>query len=74
MNKLKTFSQKLLNYRKEKRVSQTKLANAICVTQQCISSYERAVNEPSLTQIWLLADYFGVSIDDLVGRNQNAQN
>ncbi len=62
------FSENLKVLRRERGLSQGKLAEAVGVTQQCVSKWERADGEPTLSYLWKLADLFGVSIDVLCGR------
>lgn len=54
----------------EKKLSQGKLAEAVGVSQQCVSEWERGKIEPTLSYLWKLADFFGVSIDLLCGRKE----
>jgi len=54
--------------RKENGMSQQKLAQAVGVTQQCVSEWEKENIEPTLSNLCELADTFDVSIDYLVGR------
>ena len=53
----------------EKNISQKKLADAIGVSQKAIDFWERCVNEPKASYIVKLADYFEVSADYILGRN-----
>ncbi len=55
--------------RLEKNISQKKLADAIGVSQKAIDFWERGVNEPKASYIIKLADYFEVSADYILGRN-----
>ncbi len=64
------FSENLKAMRLEKKMSQTTLAKAIGVTQQCVSEWEQSRTEPTLSYLWLLADLFSVSIDLLCGRKE----
>lgn len=48
--------------------SQRDLARALGVTAAAVSNWERGANEPSTRQLGLIADYYGVSIDTLLGR------
>ncbi len=66
----KVFSDNLKALRSEKGVSQAALAQAIGVTQQCVSEWENLKTEPTLTILCALADYFGTSIDVLCGRTE----
>ncbi len=49
-------------------VSQQQLADVIGTSQQSINKYENHNVEPDIAALVKLADYFGVSLDDLVGR------
>ena len=60
---------KLIELRKKKKISQGELANQIKISQQSISSYENNTREPDIETLIKLADFFEVSIDYLVGRN-----
>lgn len=55
--------------RKDKKMSQQALAEKIGVSQKAIDYWERGVNEPKATYIVKLADFFGVSTDFLLGRD-----
>lgn len=57
--------------RLEKNISQKKLADAIGVSQKAIDFWERGVNEPKASYIVKLADYFEVSADYILGRNNS---
>lgn len=62
------FKNVLKELRLEKGVSQVKLASDICVSKGVISMWENGLREPTLSSLVVIADYFGVSIDYLVGR------
>lgn len=62
---------RLKELRKEKRISQLKLAMDLNMSQNTISRYETGDREPGIAELILLADYFHVSIDYLVGRTNN---
>lgn len=54
--------------RLQKKVSQKDLAEAIDITRQAISLYEKNLRTPS-PKVWrALADYFGVSVPYLQGK------
>jgi len=66
----------ILNYGKEfkyhrenARLSQEQLAEVIGTSQQNISRWENNKVEPSITFCIYLADYYGITLDELVGRN-----
>lgn len=48
--------------------NQTQLAKKIGVSQNTISAWLLNKKQPSITSLWLLADYFNVDIDYIVGR------
>lgn len=52
----------------EQELNQVKLAEKVGVKQNTISSWLNNKKQPSITSLWLLADYFNVEIDYLVGR------
>lgn len=56
--------------RTEKGLSQQALGKAVGVSQKAIDYWERGVNEPKASYIILLADYFGVTTDYLLGRTE----
>lgn len=54
--------------REQKGVTQTELAKQMGVVRSTICQYEKGVHEPDLETLIKLADYFGVSVDYLLGR------
>ena len=54
------------NLRKQKGVSQEKLADAIDSHQVYISEIERGLKMPSLSILYEIAKFFGVSLTELV--------
>lgn len=63
------FSKQLKKLRKEKNVTQEALANHLNVSPQAISKWENG-SYPDGDLLPKLADFFGVSIDYLYGRDQ----
>lgn len=61
------FCERLKELRIEKGIGQTELAKAINVSKGIISLWENNLREPKLSNLIVLAKYFGVSIDYLVG-------
>lgn len=53
---------------KEQNLNQVRLAEKTGVKQNTISAWLLNKKEPSITSLWLMADYFDVEIDYLVGR------
>lgn len=59
----------ICSLRKEKGLSQEKLAEKINVTRQTISNWELGETSPNPEQLILLSEALGKSIDELVGNN-----
>lgn len=59
----------LRKFRLEKNVSQQQLADVIGTTQQSINKYENHSTEPDIETLIKLADYFEISVDQLVGHS-----
>ncbi len=55
---------------KEESLTQVALAERVGVKQNTISAWILKKKEPSIRSLWLLADYFSVDIDYLVGRKE----
>jgi len=62
---------RLKELRKEKGISQLKLAMELNTNQNTISRYETGDREPGINELISLADYFNVSVDYLLGRTDN---
>lgn len=56
----------LKKLRKEKNLSQQKLADILHVSQQSIYKYENDITSPDIETLILMADFFNTSIDYLV--------
>lgn len=57
--------------RKQRGISQLKLALDLHMNQNSISRYENGEREADYRTLILIADYFGVSIDYLLERTDN---
>jgi len=62
---------KLKELRKERKISQLKLAMDLNMNQNSISRYENEERQADYATLIKLADYFNVSIDYLLGRTEN---
>ena len=62
------FGTRLRQLRKEKQITQTDLASRLGVTQQAVGKWETGRSSPDQTTLLQLADYFGISLDSLLGR------
>lgn len=68
------FSQNLKMLRKQKGVTQQQLADILCVDKTSISKWENGFNYPNQNIQMMIADYFGVSVDYLLGRDAPTDN
>ena len=65
------FSTILKELREEKRLTQKELAQACKLSPQCISALEKGINSPTALTLSALANYFNMSIDELIGHEDN---
>lgn len=69
---MRVFGERLKELRKAKELTQSQLAIKFGVRQGAINKWESGKTEPDFEKLVMLADYFEVSIDYLVGRkNKN---
>lgn len=59
---------KLSELRNEKGLTQREIAKIFNVSQGTYNNWENGKTQPSIEQLVAIADFFGVSIDYLVGR------
>lgn len=64
-----SFASTLKQLREKNKLSQKDIANYLGITRQAVASYELAKREPDYGVLKKLADYFGISIDYLLGRS-----
>ena len=64
------FSENLKQLMTEASINQVKLSKEIRIAQSAISAWLSGKKEPSIESLWLLADFFDCSIDELVGRTK----
>lgn len=62
------FKDRLKELRLERNMSQQELGKLVNMSKMAISHWESGHSEPSIGQLILLSDYFGVSVDYLVGK------
>jgi transcriptional regulator with XRE-family HTH domain len=65
------FGDKLARLRRESGLSQRKLAQELKLSQALLSHYENGNREPSLLVVCRVCDYFGVSADFILGREES---
>ena len=67
-----TFGQKLKELRTENKMSQQKVAKEINFSQSVLCDWENEKAEPTISAVIAIANYFHVSIDELLGREDYA--
>ena len=66
------FGENLKNLRKNKKLTQEKLADFLGVSFQTVSKWERGDTFPDITVIPDIASFFKISVDELLGVNRAA--
>lgn len=66
------FSRRLQKLREKRRISRRVLSELCGLHHDAIRRFERGEAEPSVENLIILADFFCVSIDFLVGRQKNS--
>ena len=62
-----SFSTKLYELRAAKGISQKELADALGVAQSSINYWEKGQRDPSITIAQKVADFFNITIDEMIG-------
>lgn len=65
---METFPQRLQWLREKKRISRRVLSELCGLSPDAVRRYERGEAEPTLTSLLCLAEFFEVTIDYLIGR------
>ena len=63
------FKDNLKELRLEKNLGQVELAKALGVSKGVISLWENGLREPNMYSLIIIAKFFNVTIDELVGLN-----
>ena len=61
------LNERLISLRKDKRMSQQDLAEALNVSRQAVSRWEVGIAIPSMDNLLALSKLFGVPTDELMG-------
>ena len=64
------FAETLSNMRREKGLSQRRVAADLGISQALLSHYENGAREPKLEFVVKVCDYYGVTADFILGRNK----
>ena len=65
---MKIFAERLKELRKERGVSQAELGKSLQVSFSVVCYWETDRSEPTAPNLVKIADYFGVTVDYLLGR------
>ncbi len=69
MRNMTEFRQRLQMLREKRRISRKVLSELCGLSSDAVRRYERGEAEPNLRSLVALAEFFGVSVDYLIGRN-----
>ena len=64
------FKDNLISLRKMKRLAQEELAEKVGISRQTLSKYETGESVPDIEKCKVIAEYFEVSIDNLVNYSE----
>ena len=64
------FSKNLSRLRKHSKLTQYQLAEKLGFSRGQIANYEQGQREPDYETLWKIADFFNVSVDELLGRDK----
>lgn len=70
---MKQIGRIIYSYRKVQGLSQEELADIVGVSSAAVSKWERNLSVPDVEVLCQLADYFEVTLDDLMGRSRERQ-
>ena len=62
---------RLKEFRKENKITQTKLANFLTTSFSNVSAYERSINIISTTYLYAICKKYNISADYLLGKIDN---
>ena len=65
---METLSKNLLALRKERGLSREAVARALEISSMTYQRYEKDLRDPTAPLMVKLADFYGVTLDQLVGR------
>ena len=67
---MSVFSENLLTLRKGHNYSAEIVAVKCNISYSSYRRYETGKGEPTLSTLWKIADFYGVSVDYLIGRSE----
>ena len=70
MEERETMGRRIAALRRQAGLSQEALARVMGLSRMTIANWEQGKTEPSASQVKILADIFGVTTDQLLGRKE----
>lgn len=64
------FKTRLKELRTEKKLSQQELGLAVNMSKMAVSHWESGHSEPSISQLIILSEFFDVTVDYLIGKEE----
>ena len=71
---MEEFSKRLKDMRKKRGISQSELTKTINIPQTTYANYEIKNCDPNISTLIKLADFYNISVDELVGRETDMIN
>lgn len=65
-----SIGENIKRLRRSKGMTQEQLADILNISNAAVSKWERGDSFPDITLLFPIADYFGVSVDELMGHNE----
>lgn len=65
-----SIGENIRRLRQKKGITQEQLAEVLNISNAAVSKWERGGSFPDITMLFPIADYFGVSVDELMGHNE----
>lgn len=67
------YQRRIRDLREDHDKTQSQIANVLGISQTMYARYERGANELPIRHLIVLANYYGVSTDYILGRTNNPQ-
>ena len=68
-----TIGENIKRLRRERGMTQEQLAEKLNITNAAVSKWERGDSLPDITMLFPIADYFGISVDELMGYRERGE-
>ncbi len=67
---MSNFAERLLLLRKERKLNQEDVLEPFDLSVRTYRRYETGEREATISTLWKIADFYGVSVDYLIGRSE----